>query len=211
MRLSSILCCLLLACGGKGEDSGAPTPQVEGTITIEGMAGEVALYRGFGFDAGGTMLAYLSSNPAADCGMIYDYLLVQDTPYDPTGTVLPGTCDIFMRLSAYEGSAAGEDDPMAAAGLVINCALGDGAFELQTRDGQDTDYYWTGDWWQGRPTDFAFALSGGDGSDYDLSLEMSAYAGNFIYEDMTDRPGTGAVTGAMTIEWCTDLGSTGLF
>jgi hypothetical protein len=39
---------------------------------------------------------------------------------------------------------------------------------------------------------------------------MSAYDGNFIYEDMTARPGAGAVSGAMTIEWCSDLGSTGL-
>ena len=210
MRPSSLFLSVLLACGGKGEDSGAPVPQITGTLTIDGLEGEVALYRGFGMNAGGVMLGYLSSNPDADCDMIYNYLLASDEPYDPTGTVLPGTCDLFLRFSNYSGEVGGTDDPVAAAGIVINCALGDGAFELQTRDGDDTDYYWTGTWWQGRPTAFTFAMSGGEGEDFPFSLEMSAYDGNFIYEDMTARPGTGAVSGAMTIEWCSDLGSTGL-
>ncbi len=210
MRVWTLL--ILVACSDKSGDEGAAAePQITGTIGLEGEAesGKVALYKGFGVDAGGTMMAYLSSNPDSTCGDVFDYLAADDEPYDPSGLIRGGTCDIFLHFEGYSSPLEAANDPLVGASTVINCAMGEGSFELETRD--DTDYYWSGRWWQGHPTQFSLGLSGGDGEGYSLDLELGAWEGNFIYEGLTRYAGAGSVSGSLDIEWCGQLGTVGVF
>ena len=205
---------LLMACSGSGDTGDELSPQITGTIAAEDGKGEgiVEIYHGFGFDQGGVFISYFSSNPETDCDTITSHLQSHSAPYDPSEVLVGGTCDIYYKVSSgYEGELAASDDPMAAAGMAINCYMGEGGWLLETRDSDDTDYYWQGDHWQGHPTVYDLSFSGGSGSSYSYSIEMSDYNGNFIYEDFDNDPAGGSVGGSIEIEWCPGLGTTPLF
>jgi hypothetical protein len=203
----------LLACADKADDSAVPDPLVSGTVQPEGASesGEVAFHRGFAFDQGGRVIAYISSNPAASCDRVVEYLRPHEEPYDPSGLLTGGTCDLYFAMDGYSGDLSADDDPMAVAGWALNCAMGEGSFVLETRDSGDRDYYWSGRWWQGRPTSYSYTLTGGAGADFTFDLQMSAYDGGFIYESMEGVPATGEVSGSIDLEWCPSLATTGLF
>lgn len=206
--------CLLIACAGDEGEADGPVVQLEGTIqeNVTRIEGEVAIYHGFAFDQGGVFISYLSSNPESDCDSITDYLQDHSGYYDPSDVLVGGACDIYYKISsAYEGEIAASDDPMVAAGMAINCYMGEGGWILETRDSDDTDYYWQGEHWQGHPTGYDLSLTGGDGSGYSLDLNMTEYDGNFIYEDFDNDPASGSVSGTVELDWCPGLGTTPLF
>ena len=204
----------LLGCTDAEVEDGDPVPQISGTIATDytSDSAEVEIYSGFGFDQGGTFISYFSSNPESSCESITAFLQEHDGPHDPSDVLVGGTCDIYYKITAvYESDMESSDDPMVAAGMAINCYMGEGGWELETRDSDDTDYYWQGDHWQGHPTAFSMGLSGGAGSDYRFDLEMTVYDGNFIYEDFDNDPASGDVGGSISVEWCPGLGTTPLF
>ena len=215
---------LTTACSGK-DDSGDETvdslePKITGTVTAEGEASaQVAFYKAFAFDQGGKLLAYLSSSPNATCENVADYLRVSEGPYDPKDMFEGGHCNMFIIIDGdFDGSfshtrpADSTEPNLVAAGTSMECAMGEGQFELTRLTESDRDdYYWSGRWWQGRPNAYTYDFSGGAGSSYQLTLEMSAYDGGFIHEELDDTPAVGAVSGTIEAEWCDALGSTGLF
>lgn len=211
------------ACGGEKDsatDEALPEPLVTGTITAGGEASaQVAFYKAFGFDQGGRALFYLSSSPFASCDSVTKYLQVDSDPYDPAEMFQGGHCNMFIRLdSDYDGDfeytrAVGSDEAnLVGAGTSLECAMGQGDFELTrlTEDDRD-DYYWTGRWWQGRPSAYTYDFDGTGEGGYTLTFNMTAYDGGFIHEELDDTPADGAVTGTIEAEYCASLGSTGLF
>ena len=202
---------VLVGCNKNTGDSGGDI-MLSGTIVPEGedLSGEVAIVKAFAFGQGDSFLTYMSSNPNATCAKVTEYL-VSDEPYDPVDILSAGKCNMFVMLSSgYESGFSASDDPLVAAGTAIDCAMGDGAFELTTMDEDDTDYYWTGRWFQSHPTAYTYEISGGDGSDFEFGIEMSEYQGGFIYEVFETVNATGDVSGTVQAQWCASLGSTGL-
>jgi hypothetical protein len=184
---------------------------ITGTITTDdGSVGEVDAVVGLGFDQGGKLILYLSSNPATTCEGVVAYW-TRSEPIDPVDLYLPGKCNLFIsQADGYDGAFAAQDDIFAAAGTAIECAMDDGDWVLEERDTGDVDYYYQGRWWQGHPTTYTYDFSGGGGEDYDVHVDMSAYEGSFIYEDLTRDPASGAVSGDLRASWCGELGTTGL-
>jgi len=213
-----------VACSGKSDsgdgDGSSALPLITGTVAVEdGTSAEVAFYHAYAFDQGGTMLAYLSSSPTATCENVSDYLRAGQAPYDPTSMFEPNTCNFFLKVDdAYEGGyqhtqPVGADQPnFDTLASAMNCAMGEGDFELYALSETDEpDYNYTGRWWEGGPSAYAYDLTGGGGSDYEFTIEMSAYDGSFVHEPLNDSPAAGAVSGTITASWCESLGSTGLF
>ncbi len=237
MRPTSMLAlaALVVGCSGKSEDDsgagagGAPDPLIVGTVTPEtgGVTGEFRIYKAFGFDQGGSLIMYLSSTPEASCDTVTEYLNVgRGNPVDPVNVFTGGTCNMLIEVPAesvgYEGSLSwtrgadeGGIDEISAAS-VIECAMGEGAFEVTTLSaGDDPDYYWTGPnshWWQGTQVAYSLSITGGSGSAYAVDIDITALRGGFPREGFSGNdPATGDISGSIEAEWCTALGSTGLF
>ena len=184
---------------------------LSGTIDSDGSSGDVAGVEAFGWDDGDKLLFYVSSTPGVTCDSLSEYLSASGE-FDPSSVLTAGMCDFFFRLSdSYDsGGWSVETGDLMGAGAVVNCAMEDGTWELETRD-DDTDYYYTGRWWQGTPDQYSYTFSGGgEGGTYTAELEMSSYSGSFIYEDFVADEGSGNVSGTVTAEWCGGLGTTGL-
>ena len=220
MRRGLIGLTLAAACGGGAGDTAGDAPMITGTIQPEGedVSGEFEGYRAFAYDQGGAFIAYISSNPRATCDKVTDYLTVGAEPYDPVDVLVAGKCDFFIYLSSgYDGglshSADKDDEELdtVGPGVSLGCAMGEGEWVYERRDGDDKDYYWSGRWWQGAPVTYSFDFSGGDGSEVVMDIAMQEYTGAFIYEEFANDPASGDVEGHVTAEWCTGLAGTGLF
>jgi len=203
----------LAACAGKEDEGDDASPQITGAIAPdgEGISADVEIYKAFAMHAGSGFVAYLSNNPDATCESVTEYLRA-DAPYDPSGFLVGGTCDVAIRIDTWEEGAgkAATDDPIAAAGFAINCYFGSDGWELETRDNDDRDYYWQGREWQGSPAVYSYDFSE-DGGDYTLDLSMSDYNGSFIYESLEAAPASGGVTGTIRAARCEALATTPFF
>lgn len=212
------------ACSSKEDTGSIDTsllePQVTGTVTVEGeSSADVAFFHAFGFNQGGTLLAYFSSSRNATCENVSAYLRTGQEPYDPEDMFEPSTCNFFLKVDdeynggyAFTQSADADQPNFAVLASAMNCAMGEGEFDLiPLSESDDPDYNWTGRWWEGGPSAYSYDLSGGDGEDYTFDIQMSAYDGSFVHEPLNDSPAVGAVSGTMTASWCELLGSTGLF
>ncbi|HCH61173.1 MAG: hypothetical protein CL927_12095 [Deltaproteobacteria bacterium] len=215
---------LMCACSSKGETGSEADaevmPFITGTVSVDGQASaEVAFYKAFAYNQGGTLLAYLSSSPSATCTNVADYLQLDQPPYDPVEMFEPSTCNLMLKIEdEYLGGfthnqTADADQPnFATLGSALNCAMGEGSFEyVALSESDDPDYNWSGRWWEGGPFVYNYNLSGGDGEPYTFDIEMSAYDGSFVHESLNDNPANGAVSGTISAEWCERMGSTGLF
>lgn len=210
----------LLGCNKEEGDSAAQEalqPQVTGTIVVpdQGAEGRVELYHGYGVDAGGTVMMYLSSNPNLTCDMAAEILSDRDNPLDFTDYIAGGSCDVFIKLiEQYPGEVSFTDDIEGRVGMTINCYTGDGSFQYEQRDdGGDDGYYWSGRKWQGNPTVFSYGITGGNESDYTVDLNLVEYEGNFPDEEDagTKYIASGTIQGTVNVEWCSDLGRTEAF
>ena len=129
----------LLGCNKGDGDSATDTslePQVVGTITVpdQDAEGRVEIFHGYGVDAGGTVMMYLSSNPNLSCAMAAEILSDRENPLDFTDYIVGGTCDLFIKLFDYTGEASFTDDIDGRVGMTINCYTGNGAFQYEQRD-----------------------------------------------------------------------------
>ena len=130
------ICCigLLVGCSGdKGE--GELEPMLTGTITPDerDVSGEFFGYRAFAFDANDTLGAYISSNPDASCESITEYL-GSSSSSDPSSVLTAGGCNLFLKISDFDGSLSAENDTIVSAASSIECAMGEGEFEYTTAD-----------------------------------------------------------------------------
>lgn len=200
---------MMIACGGK-EDSGVDP--VLGTVTAErdGETADAEAQSAFGYNRDGRAVIYLSPNPDTTCADVGTYLSGPDAEWDPSVVNAAGKCSVFFQVT-YEGAEVSYSDDPVNALIALNCAMNEGSWVLEQRD--DYGYYYSGPWWQGSPTTaaeggagYAMTLSGGEGDDFQFSLDASSYSGNFIYESMEDAPASGAVAGTGTATWCDDIG-----
>jgi len=201
----------LLACApGEEEDLG---PFITGTITLDerGDAAEIEFFKAVAFDQGGGFIAYLSSNPAATCTNIVEYLTT-GAPVDPVDVLSGGTCNLFIKTgSGYDGGMDVTDDGIVGAGTSLSCHFGEGGWVYEQRDVGDVDYFWQGLEWQGHVESFSFDISGGAEAPYAMEIAMSSYNGSLIYEGLESAAASGEVSGSIEAEWCPGLATTGLF
>ena len=198
MRLMFLL---LAACTGASD---MPVP-LAGTVTAEtGEAADVVSATAFGVKVGGTAGILVSPNPDSTCADAADFLLSSDVDFNPEVLSGEGVCNVYLRLDAYTGEEVTLVDD-ASATVSLNCAMDAGSWEFEERN--DEGYFYTGPWWVGSPDAYTLTVSGGDTSDFTVSLEMDSYYGRFPYDE--DEPeadlATGAVAGTFTATWCEDL------
>lgn len=198
---------LILACG---------TPEKEaetnlGTITADraGEAADVLAAAGFGYSGQGKAILVFTGNPDATCAGVASLLTSKD-PVDPTDILQQHSCE-FTTLMTYDGTKVTVEDDKLAATVALSCAMDEGEWNLETRDQGDKDYFYSGPYWQGHPESFSLSLSGGEGEDFAMDLEMSDYSGNFIYESLDAAPASGAVAGSVQFTWCPDLSQAAIY
>jgi len=73
-----------------------------------------------------------------------------------------------------------------------------------------SDYYYSGRIWLGAPYLGSTTLTGSDDA-LSLSVNLSDFSGNFIYEEMESVPAAGLVSGEIDATVCNSLGGTGFF
>jgi hypothetical protein len=212
LKYSMVMVFSFLSCAGEKVEE--PVPLLNGTIEPDHpeftLSADFSGYKAFAFDINDTFWMYISSNPNSNCDAVSSYLNVGGDPFDPVDVLTPGTCNMMIKVSDWQGSFTAENDPIAVAATAIECAMGEGVFELQTPSWGNRDYYWTGTWWQGNPSEYRFDISGDRDDGYSLDIEMSVYNGGFIREEMDKYEAFGTVTGAMNAYVCEGLASTGL-
>lgn len=170
--------------------------------------GEIAtvdIKKAFGLAQDKKFIAYFSSNEAATCADVIQYVTPTDEAEDPSALLVPGHCDMFMSLE-WSGGFEHADDLLSVAGYSIFCPLGDGEFTFEKRDKGDYDYYWSGRWWQGHPEDYQISITEDDGG-YTFTGQMTTFDGNLIYEDISTYAGVGKVWGVLPIERCEAMAS----
>lgn len=219
MKLSQLLLVgALIACKGKEEEE--LQPFITGTVSPAhpelSVTGEFEIYKGFAFNDQGKFWMYLSSNPETYCADVIEYLS-SDQPYEPVNVLSPGKCNMWVKLSNWEGESTAKDDNILIAESNIQCAMGDGDFEYMILDGDnEKDWYWTGSWWQGVPTAYEWSISGdreGDADNpagYTIDLTMEEFRGSFIHREPDVYDGSGGVMGSMDLYICEGLASMGL-
>ncbi|MFK7929850.1 MAG: hypothetical protein AB8H79_16775 [Myxococcota bacterium] len=207
---------LLAACTGDDDTGTAVDPITTGSITADDFerSGLVETYGAFGFATNGVGVVFLSPNVDSTCDSVTEYLN-KGGDYNPIDVLTPGSCSITVRF--------GYDDQQGMDGVVhtqadvgtlvnVNCAMGDGAFEL-VGSGRDRGYQYVGDdgwWWQGNAKTFSFTTTAGtDDNTPDLVLDLGEdFSGQFIYEDLTPDPATGTVSGTVKVTRCQGLTQT---
>lgn len=206
----------LLACaGGAAKDDSAAAGGPWGTIVAD-RAGETATMSegvGWGFDSptNGKAVLYFAANAALSCAELGAALGGPEDPdWDRSALLPPETCALFAYIDydAAAGVSWTEADTVAAT-LSVSCAMDPGTWEQS--DDCLGSYCYTGHYWQGNPTDFTLAASGGSGADYAVDLEMDGYDGHFTYETIDPAPAGGRVAATTTAGWCADIGQTSWF
>lgn len=209
---SVLMVSVLSACKGKEEDE--LIPLITGTISPDhpsyNVSGEFEIYKAFAFDDQGTFYAYLSSNPDTHCGDVVNYLMVNGDVFNPENVLSPGKCNMMIKLSDWEGSVDVADDTTVSAQSAIGCAMGEGEFKYMTSGINDTDYYWTGQWWQGVPHGYQWSISGDRESGYTIDVDMYQFNGGFPQEEFDKYDAMGSVQGSIEAYICEGLVSTGL-
>jgi len=204
---------LSMGCSGGEGDDDIESFQADGTITAQsGEVGDVAVRQAFGFATNGSGLIYMASNGAATCESVVE-MLQADQAHNPDQVLLAGHCNLIFKFqydesSGYDGLSFTADQ-IGSAFWSVSCAMDDGAWEFENRDG-DRDYYYTGVWWQGSPDNHSTGVSV-NGEDIAISTTMGPYSGHFIYQGLDDIAATGQVSGTIQAKRCTTLAQTVLF
>jgi hypothetical protein len=215
LRLCVVAC--MIGCAADSDDKGAAGIDVDGSVSLidrDGTA-DVAGVKAFGFNEGGRMGIMVSNNPDATCAGVAA-LLDGGGTVDPTDVYVAGTCHLWLSVADYDGGwshtyVEGDEGYSKAVSSNVNCAMGDGAFELvDTVNGPG--YQWTGDWWVGSPVAYDFDFSGGDGDDFEVDIRMTQYQGSFpLSDEFTTVLAQGEVSGGGVAKWCEAMGEASIF
>jgi hypothetical protein len=200
---------LLLACA---ESETASLEPLAGTVVVEsGEEAEVAGLSAFATFAGSNAGVVVSPNPDSTCDDAVSYFSGGGDPdFNGADVGAAGFCNLYVRIDQFENGAAMVDSTDATVSL--NCAAGEGEWVYEERNKGYKGWYFSGPFWVGSPTGYTLTLSGQEGGDLTLELEMSEYSGRFPYDEDNPEadPASGAVSGGVVAEWCEDL-SQGLF
>ena len=193
----------LVACGSdKGVDA-------LGTISAGDASAELRAGAAFGVNVNGRASVLVSGNPDLTCPEAAAFLRAGSADDNPEIVVPGGTCALYLDvMSGYQTAGVSIVDDAAAVTVSLSCAMGEGAWVREERGEGDLDWYWSGAYWQGGPTSFDVALSGGDESAFALDFTMDAYNGSFPYDTASPDPdpATGAVTAAaLDVAWCPEI------
>lgn len=201
---------LLIACLGGGGGSTTESGEIVGSMLTANDSASVKITRAWGYHIGGVGGWYLASGEQATCEAVVDYL-TDEQPHDPTPVFAPGGCNITLSAYDYDGGdlAFTEEGNFLDGYWSLNCAMGDGQFELDTRNGY-TDYYWSGNLWTGTASSHVTGLKDQGEEGYQLDVSFSAYDGNYV-DQMGDVPASGLVEGVLRAESCEALRDTALF
>ena len=199
-----IVLALLVGCDG------ASKGDVFGTVTAGDVSAEVRAGSAFGVNVNGRAIVLLAGAEGLDCAQAVAYARAGSTDDDPGVFVPAGTCGVYVEVPVgYDAAGTVVTDDPTQALVSLSCAMGDGEWKREERGDGDVDTYWSGPFWQGSPSGFDLALSGGDEDAFALSLGMSAYAGSFVYD--TANPDPDPATGTVSIDveagWCPGLAS----
>ena len=191
----------LLACNSTPEGV-----SLTGDIALDDIdeQGEIAVLSAYGLAQDGKLIAYLSSAPDVSCADMVAHLTPGDNTDDPTTVFDDNHCNLFMSLPDWDDGFAATDDPLALAGFSITCPLGEGEFVFEERDTGDTDFYWSGPYWQGHPQSYDIAITPSEDG-YEMTMDMTDYTGHLIYESLEDYDATGITTGEMAIVECAEF------
>lgn len=196
---------LLSACGFD--------PGIEGTLDFvqDQVQGTLSSATALGYAEGGRFIAWISHSPDATCQDAATWLDSSTAPTDLTPLFGSGDCGALW-VAAYPESGTVYSDAEPGLTTVVNCALGEGSWVYETH-GDDTDWYWSGHWWQGFPTAWTVTVEGSSEDDpIRVEALMDGFLGNFIYEDMGgSHPADGGVTGSVTTTWCPELARASVF
>lgn len=200
---------LLLACVEPAAEALDP---IAGTVNVEsGETAEVTALSAFATTVGSKAAVVVSPNPDSTCDDAVAYFSGEgDSDFNSETVSAAGYCNLYIRIDAYEEGAVMEDSTDATVSL--NCAAGEGEWVYEERNDGYKGWYFSGPFWVGSPTGVTLSLSGEEGGDLTLDIEMSEYSGRFPYDEDNPEadPATGEVKGAVVAEWCEDL-SQGLF
>ena len=127
-----------------------------GTIDFQtmGEVGQVDIAKAFGLAHNGKFIAYLSNNEDATCEDAIEHATPSEEAKDPSGFLVPGSCDMFMSVD-WDGAFGAENSSLAVAGYAITCPLGDGSFVYEADNNGDYDYFWSGRWSRAIPRSIA--------------------------------------------------------
>ena len=196
---------LCVGCAAAADDSAGSG---WGALTTD--AGDVATAGGSGFafdsPSNGQLAMFIPGASSATCSDV-GRALSNDRELDPGVLTPSGTCSIFL----YAAYTAPDATTWFAgpATVVLNCAFGDGAWS-QSADCDD-GYCYSGHFWTGAPGTFDVTVSGGDGADYAVDVDLSLFSGQFPYESQDTAPLDGEVSGAGEASWCPDIGESAYF
>ncbi len=196
---------VLLALVACGSDKGVDTL---GTISAGTESAELRAGAAFGVNVNGRASVLVSSNRDLTCSEAAAFLRVGDTDDNPEVVLPGGTCALYLDvMSGYAAGGVSLTDDPAAVTFSLSCAMDEGAWVREERGEGDLDWYWSGAYWQGAPTAFDLALSGGDENPFALDLTMDAYNGSFPYDTTAPDPdpGTGAVAAVLDVAWCPEI------
>ena len=178
------------------------------TLDEHDFTGQVDASTAFAHAQDGSLVAYISSSPDTTCADVVSY--VSDPIFDLGSMFVSNHCNLFIRIEGdYDSSGFSvEDDMLYGASTIMGCALGEGEF---TQADANSTYVWSGQWWQGAPTDFRYDFSD-DGVDYALNMSLSTFNGSFSQDgQMISVSATAAIEGLATAESCPELADTYLF
>lgn len=197
----------ILACTGKDAE-GADV--LSGTLTSERAEekGTLQAASAWGVVAAGKAAVYVSPNPATTCAETVAYLRGDSEleSFDPDATNTIGMCNVFLLASDYASESV--ELPDVSVTVSLSCAMtdaaGDGSWVYEERGASHVGWFYEGPWWQGSPNDAEGTLSGGEDG-MTLTLDMSSYAGQFIYDTDYAGDATGEASGSVDVGWCSDL------
>ena len=199
------------------KDTG-PVAMLTGTITPENqtedeeISGDFLGYKAYGFDDQGTFVVYISSNENATCSDVAKFINTAGNSTDIFNVLTPQKCNMFIKVTDYNGSLSASDDPFSAAGSNIMCPMGDGEYQYENvGNGNGKDYVWTGREWHGIPSEFTWEFEGDSSVGYTLDISMTSFEGAFIKEELAKYGAQGQVQGLVDVEVCTDLATSGHF
>ena len=144
------------------KDTG-PVAMLTGSITPENqtegeeISGDFLGYKAYGFDDQGTFVVYISSNENATCSDVSNLSIQQSNYADIFNVLTPQKCNMFIKVTDYNGSLSASDDPFSAVGSNIMCPMGEGEYQYENvGNGNGKDYVWTGREWHGIPSEFTW-------------------------------------------------------
>jgi hypothetical protein len=195
----------LLACAPENASFdtflGMVTAEIDEGDGLRSVDAELQAVGAYGYSSDGKAVFYLSAK-AAGCDTVAAYLSGDG---DQSAVMEEHSCEFMVTVyKDYNSAGTSIVDDKLAAGVFINCAMDTGSWEANS---------YTGPWWAGYPESaFSLGMVGGEGQDFELSIDMSGFSGSWSHSgSLTEAPATGTLKGTVLVEWCEAMSESSLF